>query len=556
METIRLLGQRWVEEGRQAMASRYQGWGTFWVLLLIAIGLSRSACAQAPTIEQQAVVTGSAVANSQPGSMNSLLGPMPGSAGGVRGMQPGRDDMLLGRIGTGVPRVPTAVTTPGGVYQGPPVSRGVTAPQPTPVPRAPFYGTLELPKLEAEEGPAGGLTLDHAIELLIHRNLDLRSKYMEIPQGRADVLTASLRANPIFYADSQLVPYGSDSIRRPGGPTQYDVNISQPIDFSHKRQARTTYAARALQVMEAQYQDEVRLAIQNLYNAFVDVLAAREVVRYAQTSVLGLDEYLRINQELYKRRNATSADVDAARADREIAAAGLLDASENLLQRKRVLGELLFLTPEEAEQIELRGTIGDVAPPPPPREELFQIALACRPDVAAFQLGIPLAEANVRLQLANRFSDAYLLYQPYTFQNNAPYRTESATSWAVGITLPLPVFNRNQGNIERARMNVHQSQYQLALLQRKVMTEVQQALSEYAVSGRIVESLRSQVLPPLVRAYQDRLRLFEEGEATKIAFLDARRKYNDTAKAYLDSAVRHRRSMLTLNTVLGQRILP
>ncbi|MGO9913436.1 MAG: TolC family protein [Isosphaeraceae bacterium] len=538
------------------IASCRGGWVACGALLWAAILLSRPACAQAPTLEQQGVVAGSAIANSRPGSMDSLLGPMPGSGGGVRGMQPGRDDMLLGRIGTSMPRVPTAVTTPGGVYQGPPVSRGVTAPQPIPVPRPPFYGTLELPKQEADEGPADGLTLDQAIELLLHRNLDLKAKYMEIPQGRADVLTASLRANPIFYADSQLVPYGSDSIRRPGGPTQYDVNISQPIDFSHKRQARTTYATRALQVMEAQYQDEVRLAIQNLYNAYVDVLAAREVVRYVKTSVRGLDEYLRINLELNKRGSATRADVDQARSDREMAEVGLLDAEENLRQRKRVLGELLFLAPEQAEQIEVRGTIGDLAPPPPPREELWQIALSCRPDVAAFRLGIEAAQANVRLQLANRFSDAYLLYQPYTFQNNAPYRTESATSWAVGLTVPMPVFNRNQGNIERARINVHQSQYQLVSLERKVQTEVQQALSEYVVSGRIVQTLRSQVLPPLQQAYRDRLHLFEEGEATKIAFLDAQRKYNETAKAYLDSAVRHRRSMLSLNTVLGQRILP
>ncbi len=267
------------------MASRSDRRGLFWALLWLAIGLSRSACAQAPTIEHQGVVTGSGALNSRPGSMDSLLGPMPGSASGVRGMQPGRDDMLLGRIGTSMPRVPTAVTTPGGVYQGPPVSRGVTAPQPIPAPRPSFYGTLELPKLEAEEGPANGLTLDQAIELLVHRNLDLRAKYMEIPQGRADVLTASLRANPIFYADRLLVPYGSDSIRRPGGPTQYDVNISQPIDFSHKRQARTTYAARALQVMEAQYQDEVRLAIQSLYNAYVDVLARSRASVYARIPI-------------------------------------------------------------------------------------------------------------------------------------------------------------------------------------------------------------------------------------------------------------------------------
>jgi cobalt-zinc-cadmium efflux system outer membrane protein len=464
--------------------------------------------------------------------------------------------MLLGRLGTGVPRVPTSVTTPGGVYQGPPAGRGVAAPQPSPLPRAPFYGTLELPKEETDEGPPNGLTLDQAIELFVQRNLDLRAKYLEIPQGRADVLTAGLRANPIFYADSQLVPYGSDSIRQPGGPTQYDVNVSMPIDFSHKWRARKAYASRALEVMEAQYQDEVRMAIQNLYMAYVDVLAAREVVRYVQTSVRGLEDYLRTYEALLKQGNATSADVDSARSERDIAAAGLDDAQQFLLQKNRSLGELLYLSPEESEQLELRGTIGDRGPPPPPREELYPLALASRPDVTAFQLGIQAAEANVQLQLANRFADAYLLYQPYTFQNNAPYRTESATSWAVGLTVPLPICNRNQGNILRARINVDQSAVQLQAQQRKIITEVQQALAEYEVSGRITRIMRGEVLRSLDRATAARQRLFQEGEDTKFAFLNAQRKFNDTAKNYLDSAIRHRRSMLTLNSVVGQRILP
>ena len=52
----------------------------------------------------------------------------------------------------------------------------------------------------------------------MQRNLDLRAKFLEIPQARADVLTASLRANPIFYADSQLVPYGTNSVQKPDGP--------------------------------------------------------------------------------------------------------------------------------------------------------------------------------------------------------------------------------------------------------------------------------------------------------------------------------------------------
>jgi cobalt-zinc-cadmium efflux system outer membrane protein len=47
--------------------------------------------------------------------------------------------------------------------------------------------------------------------------MDLYSKSFEIPQAEADILTASLRANPVLYSDVQCVPYGNFSIQRPGG---------------------------------------------------------------------------------------------------------------------------------------------------------------------------------------------------------------------------------------------------------------------------------------------------------------------------------------------------
>jgi cobalt-zinc-cadmium efflux system outer membrane protein len=521
---------------------------------LPVVWLPGLAWAQAPTIEQQGIVGGSTV-STRPGSMDSLLGPMPGAGGGGIGMQPGRDDMLLGRVGVSAPRVPTSITTPGGVYQGPPTGPRTTALQPLPAPRPQLYGTLEMPK-EEDQGPPDGLTLDQAIEILKRQNLDLRAKAYEIPQARADILTAGLRANPIFYADSQLVPYGSNSVKRPVGPTQYDVNVSHPIDYSHKRRARTAYATRALEVMEVQYQDEVRMAIQNLYNAYVDVLAARDTVHTLRVSIKGFDEFVRANQELYREYKGTSADLDQASADREMAVSGLASAEGDLLLRKQALAEILNLPPEQADRLELRGTILDLGPRVPSKEELIEIALACRPDIAAFERGIKAAEANLALQRANRFADAYLLYQPYTFQNNAPFGTQSATSWAVGITIPLPVYNRNQGNILRARFNVEQSQVQLSQRQRRIVLEVQQALSEYEVSSRVAEQIKTRVVPTMVRATAARRNLFVEGEATIFTYLEARRRQNDAVKSYLDAAARHRRSMLNLNTVTGQRILP
>jgi cobalt-zinc-cadmium efflux system outer membrane protein len=465
--------------------------------------------------------------------------------------------MLFGRLGPSAPRVPTSVSNPGGVYQGPPAPQRAGALQAIPSAKPPFYGTLEMPtEEEALTGPPNGLTLEQAIDRLLCANLDLMAKQFEIPQARADVLTASLRGNPIFFADSQLVPYGSDSVRRPDGPTQYDVNVSQPIDYAHKRRARVLVASRALKVQEAQFQDAVRISIQNLYTVYVDVLAARQAVTYAEVSLRGTEHFLATTITLQKEDKTVSADVDQARSDREIAAVGLIDAQEALRRSKRALAEILNLPPEQAEQLEPRGTIEDLAPPPPPDHELFQIALDCRPDVAAYRFGALVASANVELQRANRFQDAYLLYQPYTYQNNAPYGRQSGTSWAFGITVPMPLFNRNQGNIERAKLNVGQSEIERTFVERRAIAEIDLAANEYRVSGQIVRQFRDRIAPPLRQARDARFQLFVEGEATVFDYLNAQRRFNEMAKAYLDAAVRHRRSMLALDTAVGQRLLP
>ncbi len=423
--------------------------GRLVVLALLAIATSsfRQARAQAPVIEESGLLTSGVMA--APGGAQSLLGPMPG-AGANLGMQPGRDEMLFGgRAGPSVPRVPTSITMPGGTYQGPQRILSIAAPQPLPVPLPPFYGTLEVGAGPEDQGPPDGLTLDQAIEIYVHQNLTLRALALELPQARADVLTASLRANPILYADSQLVPYGSFNRQRPGGPTQYDLNMSHPIDYSHKRQARTKYAEVALKVMEHQYQDAVRRGIGDLYLAYVDVLAARRTVRYAQVNARGMDEFLKKTEALYQQDKLTRAHLEQAQAESAVAGVSVEDAEEALRQRKRILAAMLNLPPTQADRLEFRGSLEELGPPPPADDDVIRAALQCRPDVASFRLGVDAAQRAYSLARANRFSDAYLLYQPFTFQNNAPFGTQSATSWALGITVPLPVYNRNQGNIER-----------------------------------------------------------------------------------------------------------
>ena len=126
-----------------------------------------------------------------------------------------------------------------------------------------------------DEGPADGLTLDAAIKRMLDANLDVLALKYEIPQADADILTAGLRTNPLIYIDDQFIPYGAFTNARPGGPTQYDINITYPIDVTHKRQARVRVARSAKSVLEAQFQDVIRRQIGNTCRAFVDLQSAR-----------------------------------------------------------------------------------------------------------------------------------------------------------------------------------------------------------------------------------------------------------------------------------------
>ncbi len=369
-------------------------------------------------------------------------------------------------------------------------------PSVAPLTEVPLFGTLELAAGD-DEGPPDGLTFDQALDLLLRNNLDLLARRFEIPAAQADVLTASLRANPIFYADSQLVPYGNfNPNTRPGGQTQYDVNISYPIDFSGKRKARTTVAVQAKRAVEAQYQDAVRLQIANLATAYVSVLAARETARYAATGLKGLDDVLGATRAADHRGTAPAptsrGSPPSARRPpwacstprrRSSAPSGPWAASSTSARsRPRAL--------------ELRASLRDDAPPPPAATNSSRLALRCRPDVVAYRIGVNVANAALKLQKANRYADAYVLLQPYTFQNNSPTRQSSAYSYAVGVTVPLPLYNRNQGNIERAKVNIEQTQVQLNALERQVVTEVRQAEREYQTTRDYLARLEASVLPP------------------------------------------------------------
>ena len=286
------------------------------------------------------------------------------------------------------------------------------------------------------------------------------------------------------------------------------------------------------------------------------LLAARQTVRHANSSVKALEKLRTLTEQLLGKGQIALADLNAVKIKLRIARLGFQDAEAAYRRARLDLGALMNLNNKEARSMKLRGSIDDVAPPPPPLDDLSRLALESRPDVISFRLGIERAEADVRLAKANAFNDVYVLWQPFTFQDNSPYGLKSQYSWALGVTVPLPIYNRNQGGIQRAKLNVSQSETQLADLGRQVRVDVEKAVQEYEITRRLVVDLRDEVIPEASQVRDAAFRMWTGGETSLIVYLLAQLDYNDVIKRYVDTAIRHRQSMLALNTAVGRRILP
>ncbi|HVA51644.1 MAG TPA: TolC family protein [Pirellulales bacterium] len=431
---------------------------------------------------------------------------------------------------------------------------GATRPQMKAEALPPLYGPLELPPGDVE-GPPDGLTLDQAIERLVRFNPDLRAKSYEIPQARADVITAGLRGNPFYFLSGGGYPYAPYSQTRPGG-TNYGVTVVQPVDLNHKRRARADAARAAVNVLEAQYQNAVRLAIDDLYNTFLDVVVARETIRYAEASLAGSAKLLETAEVQLQAGAITEPDYLNIAIQHDAAAIGLDRAQTQYQQARHALGMMLAFPPEMADQLEVRGLIRDTAPPPPNRDELVRTALNLRPDVAAFRLGIARAQADLRVNRKEVIEDVFVIYSPYQTQSNQAIGGQTANSFSFGLLGTIPLFNRNQGDIRRAQYNVTQTRVGLAAAERQAIAEVDRALLEYQASRKSAERLEKVILPHSERARQGVIELFRHKEKSGIDVLEAQRQHNEFVRQYRDAVIAHRRAMLRLNTVVGQRVLP
>ncbi len=540
------------------------------VLFISALSLTPAAAyGQLVGLADDIMVISKGVTNRGAGHKTTALGASPGSMAAPFGYEPGGRDDVLGeaaeparsraRVAGGRTSTLSAAAHRNGAAlrsrAAPHPQRRTMRPSPsTPHTPPPLYGLLELPTSEVE-GPPHGMTLDQAIVRLLKANPDLRSKRYELPQARADVKTASQRPNPLYFLSANNVPYQPYSTGR-WGAMQYSPSFVQPFDVGDKRGARTKAASHVVRVLEAQYQNAERLAVHELYLAYTDVIVARETLRYAEVSLAGAKALFEASRGPARDQPPSESDQLHLTIQYETARLDVDRARGELIRSKHHLGTLLAIPRASAARLEIRGRLRPPEPPLPGKEDLVRMALALRPDVQAYRLGIGRAQADAHVARKERFDDIFVVYSPFQFQYNVPIGKQDVTSFSLGLMGSIPIYDRNQGEILRADTNVAQSRAASAAIEAEVAAEVETALVEYSDSREAVERIERSILPASERAKLIAYQKHQTGNASTTEYLFALRDRNEVVRQYRDALIRHRRSMLQLNTAVGRRVLP
>lgn len=291
------------------------------------------------------------------------------------------------------------------------------------------------------------LTLDAAVEQFVKHNYDLQIARQDAQKSRADLITAKERPNPVLLGSYEFMDLNNrfNSGAR-GSDAQLTFLLTHPIETAGKRDRRIDLATHAITYSDLIYNETLRQQLLslislyyavlndqiNLYNAQENKSAYANIIAVAKAKLdhgfLSPIDYQKISLQLIDYTKEIENSRLALVQDRESLASLLALASS----------DFTIVAP-----LEISTTL-------PPLEDFFT-KIAERPDCQAAKENLSLSRAALNLEKANGIPNISVGAEYASF---GPYYEPLA---GVNFSIPLPIYDRNEGDIEKARIGTLQA---------------------------------------------------------------------------------------------------
>lgn len=381
--------------------------------------------------------------------------------------------------------------------QTPPSAPPTSQPTPTISPGAQTAPTPQTTaRSSAQFLDASGFTVERLVETGFKRRADLLAARQRLATAEGRLTQAGLRPNPTLDAE-----YGSPRFLAGEPESDFSVGVSQRFELGGKRSRRTAVARLELQQARAEV-----LALERQFSAEIRAAYARAVAAGRQLDAL--ERLIAANEELVRVTNARLTEGDVAP----------LDLNLVRLETDRLrAGVIRSRADLEGEIISLRALVGFEMTDPlritplserPPRLDLSltdatEIALRERPDLQAARLGEELGTARIRLAESQATPNlaASVRYSRSRGIIDLPERigggvaTDTDNELTFGVSIDIPIFNRNQGEVAAATSERVQAVRQREFLEATIRRDVALAYRRYRAAAEALVLYSTQIVP-------------------------------------------------------------
>jgi cobalt-zinc-cadmium efflux system outer membrane protein len=383
-------------------------------------------------------------------------------------------------------------------------------------------------------------------------NPTLRAGQIGLDESKAQEITAFLRPNPnltLSTDGTQIAPY--KGVWLPLTGTQFSANFSYLHERQRKRELRQESAQKGTGIATSAQTDLERTLVFGLRMAFVQVLQEKAILELAKENLAYYDHVLWVNGERFKAGDIARVDLDRLELQRVQYESDLQIAKESLETAKI---QLLMLLNDRTpvDRFDVTGPF-DFSNQIAPLDEMRQIALDNRPDLKAALQSIEKAKADHRLAVANGSTDptfsAWYTYNP-SFNNPFDHQTLGAS-----ISIPLRIFDRNQGEKLRTQLDIERNEKLMAAIQAQVFSDVDSAYAAVTSTVTLLQPYKDRYLQQASRVRDTIAFSYGHGAASLLEFLSAQAEFRSVQVNYLNLVASYLSAANQLNQAVGREVI-
>ena len=372
-------------------------------------------------------------------------------------------------------------------------------------------GTSALASSQVTDLPQT-LSLAAALELAGRQNPGLRADATLQDASRGDAITAALLPNPALLLRFESYRGGSFLDEQ-----EIFLEIGQEIQIAGKRSRRISVAEASTRAIGSDIENAARLLRFAVKQAYYQVVLAESELTVTRDLLADFDRIIRLNEERFRLGEISGGDLRRVQVERFRIFDEVIATELNLKQSKASLLGLLGIPDstldfDVTEALAKREPLGTL---PALRAE----ALQTRPDLKAQRHRTARTQEQLKLEQALRFPNV----SPFL-----GYKRDFGEDTVVfGVEVPLPLFNRNQGGIVRAKAEGERESFQRQRVENQVLLEVGQTFNRFETERRRLEALESEYVPKARESREIAETAYRLGAIDLNAFLDAQRSFRE-----------------------------